>query len=93
MRRVDWAILCKQLQLLDITSNGFFCCLGHMCVILVSKRECFCNLFCGNHYNCVYFLKGYGYCTAAIHGHVVVVPVHQYDVNNWVVSSLYTSCT
>ena len=39
------------------------------------------------------FLKGYGYCTAAIHGHVVVVPVHQYDVNNWVVSSLYTTCT
>ena len=33
-------------------------------------------------------LKGYGYHsvqTATIHGHVLVVPVHQYGASNWAV--------
>ena len=90
--RVDRTIFCKHLQLFDITSNGFFRCLGHMYVILVSKQECFRNIFMEIIITVCILLKGYGYCTATIHGHVLVVPVHQYDVSNWVVSLYNSTC-
>ena len=64
-----------------------------MCVILVSIRERFHNMKFEIVGTVCMLLKGYGYCsvpTATIHGHVLVVPVHQYGVSNWVVSSLYT---
>ena len=63
-----------------------FCCLGHMCVILVSKQECFRNIFIEIIITVYILLNGYGYCTATVHEHALVhvVPVHQYDVSNWV---------
>ena len=66
-----------------------------MSVVLVSKREGFHNMKFEIIGTVCILLKGYtcsyrSVQTATIHEHVLVVPVHQYDVSNWVVSSLYT---
>ena len=81
--KVDQEIICKHLQFSKTSS----CCLGHMFVTWVLKRESFHNIFIEIIGTVCMLLEDYGYCS-----HVHVYLVLQYGVVTGLCHH-YTLCT